>query len=56
MYYYSPDGNKVQNSYFDSKGHSQGHIAIEFNVTYRNIISGVRIPNKTPLSITVQKL
>ena len=53
---YAPGGNKVQKSYFKSKGQSQGHKVIDLGVIWKGIISGVCMPNMKFLPLMVQKL
>ena len=53
---YAPGGNKVQKSYFKSKGQSQGHKVIDLGVIQKGIISGVCMPNMKSLTLTVKTL
>ena len=53
---YAPGGNKVQKSYFERKGQSQGHKVIDPGVIWKGIISRVYMPNMKSLPLTVQKL
>ena len=53
---YALGGNKVQKSYFQRKGQSQGHKVIDLGVSWKGIISTACMPNMKSLPLTVQKL
>ena len=53
---YAPGSNKVQKSFFERKGQSQGHKVIDLGVIWKGIISWVCMPNMKSLPLTVQKL
>ena len=54
--HYAPGGNKVQKSYFQFQGQSQGYKDIDLGVIWKGIISGVCMPNMKSIPLTVQKL
>ena len=53
---YAPGGNKVQKSYFLLQGLSQGHKVIDLGAIWKDVVSGVCMPNMKSPSLTVQKL
>ena len=56
IFYGSKVMTKIGKSYFKYKGHSQGHMVIDLGVVWKNLFSGVCIPNMKSLSPMVQKL